>query len=136
MLSHPFHSHIPLHCETLQTVGQIGILGVFCSHIHLLALSQELLATRFVEKMRSPQSLEALRIAHGLSDRQNRNHVCGDINVPVAGLVKCWCRIEDGKTQFPHSHADTGNVCREPRCEWHSRLSQDEVRLGQVGNWN
>jgi hypothetical protein len=88
--------------------------------------------------MRSPRSLDALRVAYTLSDRQRGYHVCGDINVShfKSGYTKCWCKVEGGKTQFPHSHGETGSICREPLCEWHTQLSQEEVTLGQVGNWN
>ena len=71
---------------------------------------------------------EAVALLHRMSDRQHAFHVCrGDGN----NSNYCWCRINTATTQFPHSHIDTGHVCREPFCEMHTQFSRSQLDLGQ-----
>lgn len=82
--------------------------------------------------LRSKRSLEALRLCALMSDRQRGLHVC----IRSVSAPKCWCRVEDGLTEYPHSHGVTGNMCTEVRCEWHTQLTREQVELGQVGQWS
>lgn len=122
-----------------ELVGDGNQIGSSIWHETEVPFGQEATGTgtEFVEgvpdRMRTQRSLEALRIAHGLSDRQKGHHTC----IPAGPEGRrCWCRVEDGQTRFPHSHGETGNVCSEARCEWHSQWSREEIEEGQIGSWN
>lgn len=76
---------------------------------------------------------EAVALLHRMSDRQHMFHVCrGD----GKNSNHCWCRINTATTQFPHSHIDTGHVCREPFCEIHTQFSRSQLDLGQCALFN
>ncbi|KAF2702365.1 hypothetical protein K504DRAFT_96086 [Pleomassaria siparia CBS 279.74] len=55
-----------------------------------------------------------------MSDRQKGVHHCTGPSPTM-----CWCKTT--RTDWPHSHTDNGNVCRDPRCELHTRFTQEEV---------
>jgi len=98
----------------------------------VLSFSRER-CTVAVMRLCTRRSLDALRL-HGLkSDRQRGYHLCISVDA-----LACWCHVAgvNRYTDYAHSHLETGNLCSDPCCELHTRLSEEELIVGSVGQWS